>query len=117
MRKSFTVILAILCFSLAAFGQAAGLGSITGTVRDASGAPVPSAKVLVSNAALGINRELITTLAGFFAAPALTPNSGYKVTVNKQGFATFEANDLTLQVGGTLDLNVVVKVGAVRTCA
>ena len=74
--------------AIAAWGQAtAGLGAISGTVRDSSGSPIPSAKVVVTNSALGVTRDLNTTDAGLFAAPALVPAQGYKVTVSKQGFA------------------------------
>jgi hypothetical protein len=102
--------------SLAAWGQAtAGLGTISGTVRDASGSPVSAAKVIVSNPSLGLVRELTTTDAGIFSAPALVPAEGYKVTVSKPGFATYEAADLSLRVGETVNLNVGLAVGEVTT--
>ena len=113
MKKALAVVSLALLFSIAAFGQAAGLGSITGTVTDASGSPVPGAKVVVSNSEKGISRELTTTGAGIFSAPALTPSGGYKVTVNQPGFAPYEATDIVLQVGATVDLHVALKVGAV----
>jgi hypothetical protein len=100
-------------FSLVGWCQAtAGHGAISGTVLDASGAPVPGAKVVVANQKLGLNRELTTTNAGVFNAPALVPDPGYKVTVEKQGFASYEADNLVLQVGQILDLHVVLAVGA-----
>jgi hypothetical protein len=112
MRKSFTVVLFILCFSLAAFGQA-GLGGIIGNVRDASGAAITGAKVIVSNPSKGITRELTTTDSGLFSAPALVPSGGYQISVAKQGFAPYQATDITVEVGGTISLNIALKVGAV----
>ena len=98
---------------MAAWCQAtAGLGAISETVTDASGSPVPAAKVVVANPSLGINRELVTTGAGDFAAPALTPEKGYKVTVQKDGFAGYEADGLVLQVGEVLNLSVKLTVGS-----
>jgi hypothetical protein len=112
-RRALTVCAASLFCSVAAFGQAtAGLGSITGTVRDASGAPVPAAKVVVSNPGLGLTRELATTDAGLFAAPALTPTEGYTVSVSKQGFSNYEAKNLPVRVGETTNLNISLTVGA-----
>jgi Carboxypeptidase regulatory-like domain/TonB dependent receptor len=100
-------------FSTAAWCQAtAGLGGISGTVLDSSGTAVPGAKVTVTNASLGITRELTTTNAGVFAAPALTPEKGYKVTVEKQGFSPYEADGLVLQVGQVLDLKISLNVGS-----
>src|SRR5258708_27115838 len=85
--------------SAAAWCQAtAGLGAITGTIRDASGSAVPSAKVVGSNTALGLTREITTTDAGIFAAPALTPANGYQSKIEKAGFAAHEATAISLQV-------------------
>jgi hypothetical protein len=99
--------------AVTAWGQAtAGLGGISGTVRDASGAAVPGAKVAVTNPALGLTRDLLTTDAGIFSAPALTPNSGYVVSVSKQGFAPYEAKDLPVRVGEVTNLNITLVVGA-----
>jgi hypothetical protein len=100
--------------SVALWGQAtAGLGTISGTVRDASGSAVPGAKVVVSNAALGLTRELLTTEAGIFAAPALTPAEGYSVAVTKEGFSAYQAKDLPVRVGEATNLNVALAVGTI----
>ena len=85
MKKGVCVALVVFLASVAAWGQAtAGLGAVSGTVRDASGAPVPGAKVTVVNSALGVTRELTTTDAGIFAAPALVPSEGYRVSVGRE---------------------------------
>jgi hypothetical protein len=89
------------------------LGAISGTVLDASGAPVAGAKVLVTNSSLALTRELSTTSAGTFAAPALTPERGYKVSVDKQGFAGYTAENLVVQVGQVLNLNITLAVGTI----
>ncbi len=114
MRKLMMAASLLAMASAAAWGQAtAGLGAISGLVRDSSGAAVGSAKVTISNAALGITREITTTDAGVFAAPALTPNPGYTVTISKEGFGKYEAKDITIQVGETVNLNVALVVGSV----
>ncbi len=114
MNRFLLAIALSFLFSMLAWGQATpGLGGITGTVRDSSGSPVPGAKVTVSNSALGFTRELTTTEAGIFSAPALTPAEGYKVTVAKAGFSTYAAEDLSVHVGGNVDLNIPLAVGVV----
>jgi hypothetical protein len=111
LKKLLSAAAFLVVFSTAGWAQAtAGLGAISGTVRDASGAAVAGAKVVVSNPSLGINRELTSTGAGVFAAPALTPAAGYKVTAAKDGFASYEAGGLVLQVGQVLNLNVSLAV-------
>ena len=93
----------------------AGMGGLAGVVRDASGAVVPGAKVIVANEARGIRRTLETNNAGLFAAPALVPSAGYAVTVTKEGFSAWEARDLEILVGQDINLNVTLSVAATAT--
>jgi Carboxypeptidase regulatory-like domain/TonB dependent receptor len=89
---------------------AGGVAGISGVVRDSSGAVVPNATVVVSNDALGIVRNLVTNEAGVFTAPAIVPAGGYRLRVNASGFAAYEANDLQLQVGASLNVNVTLEI-------
>jgi hypothetical protein len=97
-----------------AFAQAtAGLGAVSGTVLDASGAPVGGAKVTVANPSLGVTRELTTTDGGIFVAQALAPAEGYKVSASKQGFAPYATAEFAVHVGGSVDLKITLAVGAI----
>ena len=101
---------------IAVYAQSvAGLGAISGTVRDASGAAVPNAQVVVANDAKGIRRNLTTTEAGVFTAPSLVPATGYSVTVTMQGFATYEAKDLQVLVGQNVNLDVELAIAGTST--
>ena len=116
MRKAFALFALTLAYVVGAFAQAtAGLGAVSGTVRDASGAVVPGATVIVSNASRGITRTLQTTDAGVFAAPALTPSSGYAITVTKEGFTKWEAKGFDILVGQAVDFNIALQVGTTAT--
>ncbi|MGB9456328.1 MAG: TonB-dependent receptor [Bryobacteraceae bacterium] len=115
MRHRFTGSLFVFCLLLSAstlvFSQSAGgVAGISGVVRDASGAVVPDAKVVVSSTGQGTLRTLASNAEGIFTAPALTPGPGYKVTIAAAGFETYEANDIVLRVGQNIDLKVVLKV-------
>ncbi len=108
------LLVVLMVLTAPAFAQAtAAFGAVSGTVLDASGAPVPGAKVAVSNASLGLNRELTTTDGGIFVAPALAPAQGYKVSVNKEGFAPYATAEFEVHVGETVNLRVALAVGAV----
>src|SRR5271157_170030 len=125
MMREFSLFqkFAILCTALLvvltaltapALAQAtAAFGTVSGTVLDASGSPVPAAKVTVSNASLGLNRELTTTDGGIFVAPALAPGQGYKVSVGKEGFAPYASTEFEVHVGETVNLRVTLAVGTV----
>lgn len=119
IRKSLVcthTLLALFLSTGAVFAQAvAGLGGLTGTVRDATGAVVPDAAVVVSNESKGITRNLQTSSAGAFAAPALEPAKGYSVKVTKSGFAGWEAKEIEILVGQTIDLSVALQVSSDAT--
>ncbi|MBZ5626327.1 MAG: TonB-dependent receptor [Acidobacteriia bacterium] len=92
-----------------------GLAGISGVLRDPSGAVIPGAKVVISSESLGTIRTLTTNEAGLFAAPALPPGQGYRVSITAAGFAGYELKDIVLQVGQNLDLNVSVAVATSTT--
>src|SRR5450432_3380814 len=113
MRLNLRIMLLLgSLVSAPAFAQsAAGLAAISGVGRDPSGAAVPNAKVVIASGSQGTIRTVTTNSGGIFAAPALPPGSGYKVTVTATGYAEYEAEDLALQVGQDLNLNVSLTVG------
>ena len=112
MRKVLALSICALVFAAGAYAQAtAGLGSVSGTVRDATGAVIPGATVVVVNDAKGIKRTMTSTDAGVFAAPALVPSSGYSITVTKQGFTTYEVKEFDILVGQNVDFKVGLQVG------
>src|SRR5258708_33958481 len=67
------------------FGQGTTLGSIVGTVFDASGSSVPGAKVRVVNTQTSVAREIATNEGGSFSAPSLIPGI-YSVEVTAANF-------------------------------
>src|SRR5438874_1825150 len=111
MRKILGLLLVVLAFSAGAYAQAvAGSGAVSGAIRDASGAVIPGAMVVVSNDAKGIKRTTISTEAGVFTVPALVPAAGYTLTVSLPGFKNWEAKDFEVQVGQTVDFRVTLEV-------
>ncbi|HTS61246.1 MAG TPA: TonB-dependent receptor [Candidatus Acidoferrales bacterium] len=111
-RKVFAFVLFLLVAGAVWAQSVAGMAGISGVVRDPSGAVVPGAKVIVSTEGQGVIRTLSTNEAGVFAAPALTPAAGYKISVTAQGFMGYEARNIELQVGQNLALEITVKLAA-----
>ena len=106
MKKALVLSLLTFVFAGAALAQATGgLSGISGTVRDASGAVVPNAEVVLTNEARGVRLTLSTSDGGVFNAPPLVPAGGYSVTVKKPGFSVYEVKDIDLKVGQNLNLN------------
>ncbi|HLH04528.1 MAG TPA: carboxypeptidase regulatory-like domain-containing protein [Bryobacteraceae bacterium] len=98
-------------------------GTLTGTVSDASGAVIPNATVVLTNAvAAGDERRTVTNNDGFFSINAVPPGD-YIVTVEAKGFQKlqrtgvhFDAgdrrnlSDLTMQVGAATETVMVTGV-------
>src|SRR5712691_6354043 len=94
------------------FGQGTTLGSIVGTVFDASGSSVPGAKVRVLNTQTGVARETVTNEGGSFSALSLIPGI-YSVEVTAPNFQKQVQENLKLEVAGTIALTFRLTVGQV----
>src|SRR5215470_2965608 len=115
MRRGTTRVIS-LAFSLAiaifvsprltttANAQIVG-ASITGTVRDTSGASVPQAAVTVRNLETGAVRKVESDGEGHYAAPSV-PVGRYEVTVEKEGFSTASRSGVNLVIGQTAVVDV-----------
>ncbi len=101
-----------LLFISAVFGQSER-GTITGAVKDASGAAVPAAKVVIINTATGTRVDTTTNEAGEFTVPSLSPGS-YNVRVEKEGFRQAEENGLNLDAASTVRADAVLQIGNSR---
>ena len=114
-----TLLIAVLFLSsmgLSLYGQAgAGQGAILGEVKDPSGASVPKAKVEITNSANGFARTIETNEAGQFIAPTVPPASGYTISVSAAGFAAWKRNEIAVQVGQNVSINVDLAVATLST--
>src|ERR1700685_1455287 len=90
-----------------------GLGTISGTVRDASEAAVPGAQVTVTSTETGLARSAQTSSAGFYYFGAL-PLGPYRLTVAGHGFATWD-NTFILAVGQNAVINPTLRIGSATT--
>jgi Carboxypeptidase regulatory-like domain len=108
----FRIALLVVTFSAAAWGQ--DTGSITGTVKDSTGATVAGASVLVSSPDHGINRNTVTNSAGEYNESAL-PGGTYDVAVTATGFKKFQAKGVVLDVAQKARVDVTMQVGAIST--
>ena len=90
-------------------------GSITGTVRDASGAAVPGANVTVTNVDRGTSIATKTNSDGDYLVAALPPGH-YNVAVTQTGFKQFKlAEPITLDVAQKAKVDAALQVGEMAT--
>src|ERR1700758_3229313 len=108
----FTLLSTSILFSAAA--QAQDTASLTGSVKDPSGAAVANADVTVASPARGINRTTTTNSDGEDSVPALPPGS-YDVSIAAPGFKKYEARGVILRVAQKSRNDVTLQVGAATT--
>lgn len=87
-------------------------GTITGTVKDPSGALVPGAKVEVTNTSTGISRSTASDAVGNFQFPLLNPGT-YRLTVEFVGFSKYVQEGIVLDVAEKPNVDVMLKPGTV----
>jgi hypothetical protein len=85
-------------------------GSLRGMVQDASGARIPSAKIVLEAAGSSVRREATSEDRGEFRLDDLLPGD-YRMTVTAAGFASARA-DIAIAVSLARDVTVTLKAAA-----
>src|SRR5208283_608754 len=113
LRSFVWIASLVLLFSSLALAQR-DLGTITGTVTDATGAVVPGASVTITNDATGESAKITTTASGDFTRPALLPGV-YTVSVEAQGFRRASRQKVEVTAGGRVGVPFALDVGDVTS--
>ena len=110
MQLAFRVVaLGALCVTVC-FGQV-DAGTVTGTVRDSTGAVIPGATVIVESVGTGLLIETGTGAQGIYVSPPLRPGE-FTVTVRSEGFEP-AAKRFQLEVNQRAVVDFDLNLGAV----
>jgi len=109
VRKVVALTFLVLLSSPLAFAQGVATGDLNITVRDPKGSLVINATVSARDVAEAFARSTAVNRDGEYRIVALPPGQ-YTVTVQAPGFATLEANAVTVTVGQMADLPVTLSV-------
>jgi outer membrane receptor protein involved in Fe transport len=89
-------------------------GNVTGTVTDAEREILPGATVeLTGEKLMGVTRSVVTNEKGKFRFPNLMPGE-YEITVTMQGFQTAKRTELKVIAGGTVTVDVSLKLATLE---
>ena len=91
VRSLAITLVAMLMFSITLFSQS-DLGTISGEVKDPTGAIVPNATVVIKSQTTGNERRTTTNQAGFFTFTN-TQAGLYSVSVTASGFKKFDPRE------------------------
>ena len=95
-----------------AFLRAQATGTMSGYVKDASGAVVPQAKVTATLVERGTTFTTQTNVEGFYNFPELAPGT-YTLSVETPGFRRYTQEGLVLTVRQNLRVDATLAVGSV----
>lgn len=109
LAPHLALLIAALALTGAAYAQER-VGSIEGTVLDASGATVAKATVDLEGGAL--KQSITTNAGGAFLFPSVPPGA-YTLTVRQPGFATYKVNNLNVALGKITSVQAKLEVGQV----
>jgi Carboxypeptidase regulatory-like domain len=105
----------MLLFVLVKAGDAQlSTASVSGVVRDASGAVVANATVTLRNVATSIQTVTISNGTGSYAIVSITPGE-YTIEATAQGFSTEQMSRFNLTVGQEAAIDFALSPGAVTT--
>src|ERR1039457_654486 len=80
-------------------------GSVSGAVKDATGALIPRATVLLTNLQNKSERKTISNSAGNFTIASVTPALSYQVTISLAGFKSWQSQPFPLQPGDQVNFS------------
>ncbi len=112
MRRLWLMMLLVATLAASASAQET-TGTITGLVKDPSGAVVPGATVKVRNVATNAETVVVTDQTGVYVASGLPVGNNYAVTVEIAGFKAFLRTGLELHVADRLRVDATVQPGTV----
>ncbi|MGB7130452.1 MAG: carboxypeptidase regulatory-like domain-containing protein [Candidatus Sulfotelmatobacter sp.] len=100
-----SAVAALACSPICLF--AAANGSLSGIVKDPSGAVIPAAKITLVNTAIRSEYTALSNGEGFYSFPAL-PVGHYDLTIEAAGFRTEGKSGLEIDTDSALALDAVL---------
>lgn len=111
-RRFFLLaVLVALLASVAALGQTTA-ATLSGVIRDATGAVVPDVKIVAKNAQTGAARDTTTDGEGRYSLINLDPGQ-YEIRAERSGYKTAVQSGVVLTVGGAVVLDLTLQTGSV----
>ena len=109
--SKFSIFVVLVAFAVTAFGQV-DTGSISGFVKDQSGAVLQNATVKIENTATSTSLGVVTNSSGFYSAPDL--KSGvYQIEVSLPGFETLTKKGIEVRVQDRISVDFQLNVGQI----
>ncbi|HLH19254.1 MAG TPA: carboxypeptidase-like regulatory domain-containing protein [Bryobacteraceae bacterium] len=115
MSTRFLILSALaVAFAAPASPQTSNAGTVAGQVTDEQNAAIPGAEVKLTDISTNTPLTTQTNAEGRYVFPQVPPGI-YNVAFTKQGFAVFQVSGQSVEIGRTLTINAVLRVGSTAT--
>src|SRR3954452_1497383 len=111
MSTQITRSLALAVVAVACLLAQSGSSTISGTIKDPTGAGLPAASVKVVNEQTGAALDTASNETGLFRVVSLVPGS-YRLEVESAGFQKLVRGGVTVEVGQVLAIDLALQIGA-----
>ncbi|HYN00808.1 MAG TPA: carboxypeptidase-like regulatory domain-containing protein, partial [Vicinamibacteria bacterium] len=101
---------AVLLLPVAGYAQSFN-GSVSGTILDPSGSPVPGASLVLRNTGTGVELRRVSEASGSYAFRNLVPGT-YDLSAEIPGFQPFARRGILVAPNGDVRLDVTMSLGA-----
>lgn len=112
IKASLAAVCVLGASALCAYAQVYS-GSISGFIRDPSGAVVPRATVVAKDVGKGFTYRTTSNETGLYTIRSLPPST-YTLTVTAAGFDTASHPNVTLAVSQSVTIDVQMTIGSAR---
>src|ERR1700676_5115926 len=111
MRLKFrqVVVRCVIGLSVGTLVHAQTTGSVRGTVKDATGAVVPHATVILINSATRAQRDTATDDQGVYAFTVL-PVGQYDLEITFPGFLPYRRTGLSIDVNSAVQIDAILQI-------
>ena len=109
--KALLAVTTLFVLSVYLFSQTP-TATLSGTVRDSTGAVVPNAKLALVNSSTGLSRTVTADDRGRYVFAETEPGA-YEVRPEAASFKVAIQKSVVLTVGGTTTLDITLQVGSV----
>ena len=110
MKRFICCLCSAILMLLATASQAGVGGSVSGTVKDASGAVIPDATVNATNVDTGVQGQVATNARGVYSFPEL-PVGRYTIEIKHTGFKPCLRTVTAVDTSSALTVDAVLEVG------
>lgn len=113
LLQVLAVFFVVIAFSAMSPAQTSR-GTVTGTVKDPSGAVVPNAQVKLTETSTNVTRETRSNDVGIYRFDAVNLGE-YSISITAAGFSGGVVNNVVVQAGRIANIDFDLKVGSVES--